>query len=142
MQFEVRWADIDANFHVRHSVYYDWAATTRLHIMQQAGISIPLLQQLHVGPILFREEAIFKREIHLHQQVTVTGSLYQCRRDYSRWSVEHQILINNEILAAIVRVDGAFIDTHARKLAVPNDLLQSMMAQLPKSEQFIWQELT
>jgi acyl-CoA thioester hydrolase len=42
MQFEVRWADIDANFHVRHSVYYDWAATTRLHIMQQAGITIAL----------------------------------------------------------------------------------------------------
>jgi acyl-CoA thioester hydrolase len=71
----------------------------------------------------------------------VTGSLYQCRRDYSRWSVEHQILINNETIAAVVRVDGAFIDTYARKLVVPKELLQSMMDKLPKSEQFIWQNV-
>ena len=31
----LRWSDLDPNGHVRHSVYYDWAATVRLAYLEQ-----------------------------------------------------------------------------------------------------------
>jgi acyl-CoA thioester hydrolase len=41
---QVRWADIDANFHVRHSVYYDWGATVRMHYLEQCGLTTQVMQ--------------------------------------------------------------------------------------------------
>lgn len=69
---EVRWSDLDPNFHLRHSVYYDWGAYVRMSFMTENGITPSLLQQYQIGPILFREECIFKREISFHDSVELT----------------------------------------------------------------------
>jgi hypothetical protein len=44
---EVRWSDLDPNFHLRHSVYYDWGAYARLSFMQDKGITAASLVQLN-----------------------------------------------------------------------------------------------
>ena len=52
----VRWADLDPNFHVRHSVYYDFGAQQRVEILEQSGLSLRIMQEQGFGPIIFREE--------------------------------------------------------------------------------------
>jgi acyl-CoA thioesterase FadM len=37
LPIQLRWADIDANFHVRHSVYYDWGAMCRMEFLRADG---------------------------------------------------------------------------------------------------------
>ena len=38
-----RWADLDPNFHVRHSVYYDCAAQHRMEILDSLGLNLVLI---------------------------------------------------------------------------------------------------
>ncbi|MCA6379821.1 MAG: thioesterase family protein [Cytophagales bacterium] len=67
---QVRWSDIDQNRHLRHSAYYDYGATTRIACFSQQGLTNLKFEELRIGPILFREEAIFNPdyaiEILLH----------------------------------------------------------------------------
>jgi len=135
---EVRWADLDPNFHVRHSVYYDWGAYSRICFFQALGVTTGILLEHSVGPILFREECIFKKEIHFSDKLHIDLQLIKSREDYSRWSIRHSIYKNTDTLAAIITVDGAWIDTHKRKLAVPPAIVLKMIAEMPKSPDFEW----
>ena len=138
---EVRWSDMDPNFHLRHSVYYDWGAYMRLTFLLEQGITPAVMQQLHFGPTLFREECVFKREIAFGDKVSVNLFASKSRRDMSRWSMIHEIWKNNDTLSAVVTVDGAWIDTKIRKLATPPAMIQSVFEALPKTENFEWVEI-
>src|SRR5580765_9053612 len=113
---EIRWSDLDPNFHLRHSVYYDWGAFSRISFFTEHNLPAAVLQQHNFGPIIFREECVFKREIVFADQVNITLQLQKSRRDFSRWTMIHEIWKNKEILSAIITADGAWIDTKLRKL--------------------------
>ena len=133
---QVRWADIDANRHLRHSVYYDYGATMRMHILSKAGLTTKKLEEFMIGPILFREEAIFRREILFDDKITLTVELVKTTEDYGRWSLRHQFLKEDNTLAATLNIDGAWIDLSKRKLAVPNEFIRNIFAAFPKSHDF------
>src|SRR5690242_15425551 len=137
---EVRWSDLDPNVHVRHSVYYDWGALCRIKFLNSHGLTTGTLQQLQIGPILFREECIFKREIRLGDPVTINVELVKSRKDYSRWTFRHTIMKNPETLAAILTVDGAWIDIAKRKLANPYEVVKSIFEAMPRASDFEWME--
>ena len=135
---QLRWADIDPNFHVRHSAYYDWGAFCRIEFLNEYGLTTDVMSQLKFGPILFREECVFRKEIKLGDVITISLQLTKSRKDYSRWSIQHQITKDNGI-AAVLSVDGAWIDTNLRKLATPPEQVTHVFSQMPKSESFVWQ---
>lgn len=135
---QVRWSDIDANFHLRHSVYYDWGASCRLSFLFQHGLTPALMQQLNFGPVLFREECIFRREITLGDQVTLSLEIESAKKDYSRWSIRHTVMKNADTVSAILTVDGAWIDTAKRKLAMPPEEAVSVFSKMPLSSSFNW----
>src|SRR5450432_125149 len=93
---EVRWADLDPNFHLRHSVFYDYGAYCRIRLLASQGITAQFMQERQFGPIIFREECIFKKEIHLSDIVTIDVKLLKARKDGSRWTMQHQIFMGNE----------------------------------------------
>ncbi|MES1226015.1 MAG: thioesterase family protein [Bacteroidota bacterium] len=133
---EIRWSDIDPNFHVLHSKYYDFCANARLLILAQYGITMEVIQQEHIGPILFREEAVFKRELKFGDALEIKIKLLKATADYSRWSFVNEIWKNGDTLAAVVTVDGAWLDTLKRKLAIPPESFQKAFAEMPKAEEF------
>ena len=137
-ELQIRWADLDPNFHLRHSVYYDWGALSRIEFLYAYGLTAELMAQHHFGPILFREECIFKKEIRLGDKITIGLKLLKARRDYSRWTIQHDILKNNDVISAILTVDGAWLDTHKRKLAVPPSQVSGVFSQMPVDEKFQW----
>lgn len=137
---EVRWSDLDPNFHLRHSVYYDWGAFVRMSFMTERGITPSLLIQLHTGPILFREECIFKREIGFDDTVELNLTLTKASHDMGRWSMKHEIWKNRDTLSAILHIDGAWLDTKTRKLTVPPASFREVFDSLPKSNDFSWIE--
>ncbi|MBW0161651.1 MAG: thioesterase family protein [Sediminibacterium sp. Gen4] len=137
---EVRWSDLDPNFHLRHSVYYDWGAYVRMSFMTENGITPSLLQQYRIGPILFREECVFKREISFHDSVELTLQITKSTHDMSRWTMKHEIWKNKDTLSAILHIDCAWLDTHKRKLAVPPDSFIEIFNTIPKSDDFVWIE--
>ena len=135
---DIRWADIDANRHLRHSVYYDFAAAMRMNILNGKGLTTEKLIEYHIGPILFREEAIFKREVKLEDKVEIDVQISKCMTDYSRWSLRHSITRPDGTVCTIITVDGAWMDLEKRKLTIPNEFVQSIFADFPKSPDFEW----
>ncbi len=135
---EIRWSDLDPNFHVRHSVYYDMCAYVRMSFLTDYGLSAGVLTAHQIGPILFREECLFKREIKFGDIVSINLWLKQCSPSFSRWTMQHDIIIDTETIAAQVTVDGAWIDTARRKLTIPEVLVKQTFDQLPKSADFKW----
>lgn len=134
----IRWADIDANRHLRHSVYYDFGAAARMKLLSEHGLTTQKLEELEIGPILFREEAVFRREIHLEDKITLTVEMHKCTEDYSRWSLRHTFLKEDGVLATTLTIDGAWMDLKLRKLAKPDAFIQKVFSGFPKSTDFEW----
>lgn len=133
---QVRWSDIDANNHLRHSVYFDYAAAMRVKLLSDHGLTTFKLDEYRIGPILFREEAIFKKEVRMEDVVSLDVELYKATANYSRWSLRHNIYKNGDTLCAIVNIEGAWMDLEKRKLAEPNDIIIQAFDQFPKPEDF------
>src|SRR5213080_508886 len=88
---QLRWSDLDPNFHVRHSVYYDWGAFCRVEFLSEHGLTADVMQQLRFGPILFREECIFRKEIRFGDEIRMDLQIVRSRKDFSRWTIRHQL---------------------------------------------------
>ncbi|MFT4093816.1 MAG: acyl-CoA thioesterase [Niabella sp.] len=135
---EIRWSDLDVNAHLRHSVYYDWGAFCRIEFLRENGLSTLKMQELNVGPVIFREECVFKREIRQGDVVTINLELTKARRDFSRFSIRHHIIKDGDVTAAIINMDGAWINTIKRKLVTPPGIVFTTYDIMPKSEDFEW----
>jgi acyl-CoA thioester hydrolase len=135
---EVRWSDLDPNFHLRHSVYYDIGAYSRICFFNENGITSEFMAANYFGPIIFREECIFRKEIKLGDSLTIDLRLQKSRADGSRWSFTHNIYKNSDILAAVITLDGAWIDTQKRKLTVPPQQVIEVFQAMPRVEEFEW----
>jgi len=134
---ELRWADLDPNFHLRHSVYYDFGAFIRIEFLYENGLSQEGLTQYHFGPILFREECVFRKELKMGDSITINLELLKAKEDFSRWSIVHQLKKDGQ-LAAVLTVDGAWIDTRLRKLTGLPLGFRHVFEQMPRSENFEW----
>jgi acyl-CoA thioester hydrolase len=131
---EIRWADIDPNFHVLHSKYYDYCANARMQVLQKNGVTMQAIQQYNIGPILLREECVFKRELKFGDTIEIRISLKSADETYTRWSFINEIWKNGDTLAAIITVDGAWMDTIKRKIAAPPEEFKKAFESLPKAE--------
>jgi len=138
LPIQIRWADIDQNRHLRHSVYYDYGAMVRITFLSEMGLTAEKLEELRIGPIIFREEAIFKREINLEDKIEIDVALTKSRADFSRWAIRHTITKQNGTVAAILNLDGAWIDLEKRKLAMAPEFIQKIFRDFPKSDDFQW----
>jgi acyl-CoA thioester hydrolase len=135
---QVRWSDLDPNFHVRHSVYYDWGAFCRIEFLNEYELTSQLMQELQFGPILFREECVFRKEIRSGDEIKMSLQLIRSRKDFSRWSIQHQITKADGTLCAVLTVDGAWMDVVRRKLSSPPEKVHEVFDAMPKGEQFEW----
>lgn len=133
---DIRWSDLDPNFHLRHSVYYDYGAFARVLFLTGAGLTVEVLAQYQFGPIIFREEAVFKREVRFGDKLTINSQIMKAREDYSRWTIQHELWKNGDTLAAILTLDGAWMDTAKRKLFIPPAFVIEAFDKLPKHESF------
>src|SRR6187402_260736 len=88
---EIRWSDLDPNFHLRHSVYYDFGAFCRIAFLTESGVTPAAMLQQNIGPIIFREECIFRKEIKFGDDISINLKLDRCTSDFSRWTMKHEI---------------------------------------------------
>jgi len=132
---QLRWADLDPNGHVRHSVYYDWGAMVRLAFLDRNGVGREWMARNGIGPVLFREEARFMRELLLGDALTMDVRLAAATVDGRKWRMRHRIWKGGE-LAATLEVDGAWLDLRARKIVVPPQEMVLACAGLEHTEDF------
>jgi acyl-CoA thioester hydrolase len=130
--YTIRWADLDANIHMRHSAYNDYAAQTRLLFMAENGFGMEWFKEHNVFPVLFREETIFLKEIQGNENIRIDAMLLKMNDDGSRWSIMNHFYKADGTLAAKLTVDGAWMDIIARKLKTPPKELLTLFNKLDR----------
>lgn len=134
---QVLWAQIDANRHLRHSAYADFCAQARSNMLKEMGLSLAHFAKHGIGPILFREELIYLREVKLDEYIKVSISLTKLNLKNGRFSFQHTVYKESGEKAAEINVDGAWLDLHSRKLTdIPADWYKALK-NIPKSENYI-----
>lgn len=133
---EIRWADIDANQHLRHSAYADLCTHTRFEWLADSGFPAGEFVQHGFGPVLFSEQTIYRKEIHLGERVVINVELAAASQDFSRWKLRHEIRKQDGVLAAIYEVSGAWLRISDRKLIPPPQALQQILQALPQSSDY------
>lgn len=133
-QIEIRWSDLDPNFHLRHSAYYDFGAYSRISFMNEHGLTPQVLSHLHIGPIIFREECVFRKEIKFGDIITINLRVENAKEDFSRWTMVHEIWKDSNILCAVITLDCAWMDTVKRKLTTPPDSFKEIFSVILKED--------
>jgi len=138
--FETRWSDFDANHHMRHTVYNDCAAQLRLDLLVENGFDMKILSKIGLGPILLREETRFIKEVNIGENLIVDVEIIGLSESGDRWNMLHHIYKNKDTLAAIITVEGAWIDMKLRKIVAPPKELNDKFINNYRSDNFKWIE--
>ena len=134
--FHTKWSDFDPNRHMRHTAYNDYAAEVRVRFFQEHGLSINEFSKLNIGPVLFKEETSFLKEINIGENITVKMELEGVSKGIERWKFNHHILNKDGEIVAKIKVYGAWIDLIKRKLTAPPKKFKAIFEDLPKSSNF------
>ena len=134
--FTSRWADFDPNNHMRHSAYTDYAAEARVRMFNEYGLNLVEFNKLNIGPILFREETVFRREIRLSEDIYVEVFLKGISENGERFKFYHKVLKKDGTLAAEVDIYGAWLDLKTRKLTRPPEIVLEALKDIEKTEVF------
>ena len=80
--FEVRWADLDPNRHLRHTAYNDFGSHVRVRFFSEHEFGPDYFGRHQFGPVLFREEVVFLKEVGMTDTVKVDMQLawFVCNR--------------------------------------------------------------
>ncbi len=132
---QVRWSDLDPNGHVRHSVYYDYGAQIRIAYLLKQGFSIDWMKSNDIGPVIFREEAKFYRELRSGDELIIDVRLSGLSDDHRKWSMCHRILRGDK-LCATIELDGAWLNLKTRRIAPPPKELIEKFEVLERTEEF------
>lgn len=123
---------------MRHTAYNDYCAQARLMYFEEINMPFDKLIDMNVGPILFREDTRFFKEIRMNEAFDVGFAISKLRRDGSKWSFRHNIYTKEGDLSAKIEVEGAWLDLIRRKTVVPPKELGDLLIQGPMTEDFEW----
>jgi acyl-CoA thioester hydrolase len=135
--FTTKWADFDPNKHMRHSAYNDFAAETRIRFFKEHGIDMDYFTENQIGPILFKEETTFLREINSGEDLKVSIELLGVSENGERWKIRHIIYKENNVKAAQIEVYGAWIDYQTRKLTNPPKSILLLFNAIEKTTDYL-----
>lgn len=138
--FQVIWADLDPNAHMRHTAYNDYAAQVRVGMFETLGQPLDKLVASGYGPVLFHEDTAFKREVRMNERIEVDCAALAYRNDLKIWKFQHRVFNQNGDLACVIIVTGAFMDLRQRKVVVPPKAIADLLDRIPKADDFFWLE--
>lgn len=130
------WSDMDFNRHMGNAAYLDLCTTVRMMHFADQGVAMADFHRLHFGPVVFRDEIEYYREVHLLEALSVTLELVGGSDDASHFRLRNEIWKPDGVQAAAVVSTGGWLDVNRRKLAVPPDAIRAALDVLPRAEPF------
>ncbi len=121
---------------MRHTAYNDYAAECRIRFFNENGISTQLFDETQIGPVLFKEETSFYREIRLGETLDVTLQLKACSLLGERFKMYHKLYKADGVLAAEIHIFAAWLDLNTRKLTVPPPVVINAFNTLERTADF------
>ena len=104
---------------------------------QRGGVDLlGHFQELHLGPILFREDTRYLREVRANETITVTTELSGLSDNGKHWRMRHQIFKADGSLACVIDVQGAWLDLVSRRTVPASAELLTALRGLPRSSDY------
>jgi acyl-CoA thioester hydrolase len=135
-EFIVGWGDLDANNHMRNTAYLDVAGTARFSFFAQQGFPISRFRELHFGPIVFKDEVEYFRELMLLESFSVSFLQDGMNPDGSIFRIVNEFVNSRGQRAALVKTHGAWFNLDQRKIQPPPPDLLAVMRSLPKTSAY------
>ncbi|MFO1518791.1 MAG: thioesterase family protein [bacterium] len=136
-EFQVGWGDLDSNAHMKNTAYLDHSATTRFSYFNANGFSAARFHELQFGPIVFKDEVHFQKELRLLEKFTVSFLLDGMSPDGSLFRIANEILNEKGERSALVLTHGAWFDLRKRKIIPPPQELIDVMKRLKKTPTYL-----
>jgi len=131
--FEVRWADLDPNRHLRHTAFNDYATQVRFRFLLENGFGPAEFSKYNCGPVMFREEALFFKEVEMNETITIDFHLAGMSEKGKRWKIIHNVFKEEGAKAALITVEGAWFDLSKRRLMDPPDKIVEIFHKLERT---------
>ena len=134
--FTARWADLDANRHLRNTLFSEFATHTRFRLLEAHGFGQAAFESHRFGPVMFREEIRYRREVMFGDRIAVNVLFAGLSADGSQWKVRQEVTREDGKQAAILTIDGAWIHLDTRRLVPPPPELLEVIQRLPRTRDF------
>lgn len=134
--YQIRWRDLDASGHVANSAYLDLCSDARFAFLSEAGFGPLRFAEHEVGPLVFRDEVTYFRELRLLDVVSVTLEIAGAAPDGSRWRLNQQIVREDEV-ATTLSSEGSWLNLRSRELTIPPADLAAALRTIPRTSDFI-----
>ncbi len=137
MDFRARWGDMDFNAHMRNTAYLEVSEDCRMQYFESRGFTMREFEKRRVGPVVFRDEMQYRRELRLLDNARVDIAAAGLSEDGSRFRLRNVVRrASDDEVAAIVTSDGGWLGLDERKLVPPPDELLAVLRDLPKTDDF------
>lgn len=128
--FTVRWSDLDSNGHMANTAYMDYAIQSRFLYFKERGFTYEEFHRLGFGPVIFRDEISYHKELRLLEDFTVTLAVAELNEDGSRYTLHNTLRCCEGKLVARIVTTGAWLDLKTRKLIAPPVRLMEVLRDL------------
>lgn len=134
--FRVGWGDLDGNHHMANRAFLDRAADTRVLFFAQHGFPVSRFSAERIGPVILREELVYRRELRLLDEFTVDLQLFGVSPDGMRFDLGNTFRTGGDEVAAVVRSEGLWFDLDMRRPRLPLPELDAVQRMAPRGEGF------
>jgi len=121
LTFHVKSYDVDYVGYAHNAVYIRWLEDLRVAMLAQ-HYSLERFVSEGTSPIILRTTIEYKKPLRLFD--TFTGKVWVSSIAGIRWTVQHELL-HNDVLVATAEQSGVFINlTTHRPVPVPKEMLE------------------
>ncbi|MGE4232850.1 MAG: acyl-CoA thioesterase [Bacteriovoracia bacterium] len=139
-EFEVRWADLDPNWHLKNTAYEDYAAHVRFSFLNENGFPFGKHKELKFAPVIFSQKYEYFKEIGPEQKFKMNYKIAGLSQDGRKYRLRNEVIRSDGAIAARITIDGSFLDLTTRKLRPPPNELFEIVKKLDRTDDF--EELT
>jgi acyl-CoA thioester hydrolase len=136
MTLFTRWGDLDSNGHMANAAFLDACVDVRMTCFARVGFPPGRFRELAIGPVIFRDEIDYYRELRLLEPVRITLAVAGASEDGSHFRLVNEYFREDGRLAARLVTTGAWLDLAARKLVRPPDELAAALRAMPRTDPF------
>ena len=134
--FQVSWAQLDANGHMANTSYLAAVVDVRFMYFESKGFAPGDWVKHRIGPVVRSDVIDYFRELRLLEPYRINMLLAGLSDDCSRFRFRNEIFRADGELAARVTSLGGMLDLAARKLVPPPDALAAAIRALDRSDDF------
>lgn len=135
-RFRVGWGDLDANQHLGNRAILDRAADARLLWFAANGFAGPRLAAARFGPVIVRDELVYRHELRLLDEFTVDVRLTGLSDDAVRFALQNTFRNAEGEVTTVVRSEGVWFDLDQRRPRRPPTELEAILRAMPRSTDY------